>query len=771
MEARRVWQMAEVVLPSAELLDFLQGDALIAGMLVRRGIETPQQAALFLYPDNYPVTPPEELPDLAVARDRVIAAIDQNERIAIWGDFDVDGQTSTSLLVGALTALGNAPLYYIPHRKQDGHGIHLEALERFLGDHPVDLLITCDTGIQEHAAVAFANACGVAVIITDHHNLPDELPEALACVNPERVPPNHPLHDMTGVGAAYQLIKAVCRELGKPQIAEAQLDLVALGTVADVGKLRDENRYLVQRGLAVLRQGERLGLKTLLTVARASSGSVNTETIGFTIAPRMNAVGRLSNANQMVELLTTEQEGRAEQMAIFVDGLNAQRKAVQNRIRTEAFENLEAHPHWADYNVIVLHQRDWESGVVGIVANSIVERYGKPAILLTGETQDGYCFGSARSLEGVPLIDIINANQPLIEGQGHTMAAGARCKIEDLEQVRQALHQTTLEMLPEGLPPFVQPVEMEIALSDITQEFVDDLERLEPFGAGNPKPVFYTPNVQVHSSLIFGRDETHRKITVEDENGTRVTLTWWNSAEFDLPEGLFDIAYTVQNSTYRGVHSISILWVDARQSEAQHVIKEARPLQIIDLRDPRAAPSADVFTDAVIWREGAHAQTVKGVNRLELGHTPVLAIYSLPASLSVLQGLLETSQAEQLVLALQGEPQDDDPVALLNRLGQMVNYAVRHTEGWLPFGRVSAALNQRDAVILRGLELLEGLGQITILELHEEGAVVQLGGKRAPQAQLQQLNNNFTYQVQETASFRKFAAQAPVDWFRELAES
>jgi single-stranded-DNA-specific exonuclease len=357
----------------------------------------------------------------------------------------------------------------------------------------------------------------------------------------------------------------------------------------------------------------------------------------------------------------------------------------------------------------------------------------------------------------------------LIEGQGHTMAAGARCKIEDLERVRQALHQTTLELLPEGLPPFVQPVEMELTFAEITQERVDNLERLEPFGMGNPKPVFYTPNVQVHSSLIFGRDETHRKVTLADEAGTLATLTWWNSAEFDLPEGLFDIAYTVQNSTYRGVHSLSIQWVDARQSEAQHVIKEERTLQVIDLRHPDLAMTADLWENAVLWREGVQSQKVNGVNRLELEHCPMLVIYSLPASVSVLRSLLETSQPEQLVLALQGEPQDDDPSGVLNRLAGMVKYALNQQDGWLPFARVSAALNQRDAVVLRGLELLEGLGQTTILEINEEGAVLQPGGSHVEPAGLLKLNNNFIYQVQETASFRKFAAQAPMEWYRQLA--
>jgi hypothetical protein len=226
----------------------------------------------------------------------------------------------------------------------------------------------------------------------------------------------------------------------------------------------------------------------------------------------------------------------------------------------------------------------------------------------------------------------------------------------------------------------------------------------------------------------------------------------------------------VQNSTYRGVHSIAIQWVDARQSEAQHVVKEERPLEIIDLRDPNMDIAPRLLEEAVLWREGAAAQKTKGVNRLALSHCKTLAIYSLPASTAILQSLLETSQAEELVLALEAEPKDDDPVALLNTLGQMVNFAMKQTDGWLPFDRVSAQLNQRDSVVLRGLELLEGLGQIRILEVNEEGVVVQSGGTRAESDRILKLNNNFTYQVQETASFRKFVAKAPVAWFRELTE-
>jgi len=235
---QRTWKLAESVAPSDELLQFLGDDALLATLLTRRGITTAEAAREYLYPEMYPVTPPEELPDLNIAVNCLITAINLHQKIGVWGDFDVDGQTSTSILVSALTELGGDVAFHIPVRAEENHGIKIPYLEKFLFEEDIALLVTCDTGITAHEAVDFANSKGVDVVITDHHELPEQLPDALACVNPQRTPDDHPLHGMTGVGCAYKVIEALCKIMGKPEIAAAQLDLTALGTVADVGQLK-----------------------------------------------------------------------------------------------------------------------------------------------------------------------------------------------------------------------------------------------------------------------------------------------------------------------------------------------------------------------------------------------------------------------------------------------------------------------------------------------------------------------------------------------------
>ncbi len=769
MSARHVWQIAEEVTPPPALLEALQGDQLLASMLARRGIDSPEAARAFLFPDHYPVTAPEELPDLAIARDRIVAALDNGEKIAVWGDFDVDGQTSTSLLVGALRLLGANPAFHIPIRKEEGHGIDLRALEAFLDTHPVDLLITCDTGIAEHEAIAFANERGVEVIITDHHNLPEQLPAALACVNPQRVPPDHPLRTLTGAGCAYKLIEAVCRERQQPEIADAQLDLAALGTVADVGPLRDENRYIVQRGLEVIRGGKRLGLSTLLSVSRTAPATFNTEGISFAIAPRMNSLGRLADANPMVELLTTDSPARAEQMAIFIDGLNQQRKSIEQRIRREAFTMLENNPHWLDYDVILLYQRNWDSGVVGIVANSIVARFGKPTILLTGQRSDGSCHGSARSLEGVPIIDIINANRPLIEGQGHTMAAGAWLKIEDIQAAREALHRTAQAMLPDGLPPFVQPVEHELSLSEIDLDFIEHFEQLEPFGTANPKPVFYTRQVELHNSLIFGRDDNHRKVTVEDAEGNLLTLTWWSGAAESLPEGVFDIAYTLQSTAYGGAKSMEATWIDARPVlTAETIQAERHPLVIVDLRQP-TLDVAEIDTEVpyCFYREGSASREIEGVDRLGVAHAPQLVLYSAPPSLSVLRSLMESCQPHTLILHLQIDLKEDQREYFMQQLAGMVKHALRSLDGWLLLARLSAALNQRDVCVLKGLELLEAAGQIRIINDNDEGIQIGTDSRQTQPDQVRQTQHELDFLLKETAAFRAHLRNAPVSWYQE----
>ena len=361
---------------------------LIAQTLVRRGFRDPASARAFLHPDELPSTP---FPNIEPAVERIILAIQKNEMLCVWGDFDVDGQTSTALLVQTLRALGANVVYYIPIRGKESHGVHVESLKPII-DNGATLIVTCDTGITAHEAVDYANSRGVDVVVTDHHDLGERLPNAKAIVNPKLLPENHLLANLAGVGVAFKLAEAIlCSNdfsrlplTTTPALAggakevvttwEDLLDLVALGLIADVALLKGETRSLAQKGIQKLRNTNRLGLKVIAELAGANLETLTEETIGFTFAPRLNALGRLGDANPAVELLLTNDPPRARVLAAQIEGLNAQRRLLTSQVYEAAEAQLRANPDLLTEPAIVLSHPNWPGGVVGIVANRLVDR-------------------------------------------------------------------------------------------------------------------------------------------------------------------------------------------------------------------------------------------------------------------------------------------------------------------------------------------------------------------------------------------------------------
>ncbi len=340
--------------------------------------------ARFLHPDTIPSIP---FPDIEKATQRINLAIRSHETVCVWGDFDVDGQTSTTLLVQTLQSLGANVTYYIPIRGKESHGVHIASLEPII-DNGIKLIVTCDTGITAHEAIDYANSCGVDVLVTDHHDLGATLPKAKAIVNPKLLSPEHPLANLAGVGVAYKLAEALITNYELRITPADLLDLVALGLIADVALLKGETRSLAQKGIQKLRETNRLGLKAMAELSSTNLETLTEETIGFTFAPRLNALGRLSDANPAVELLMTDNPARARVLAAQIEGLNAQRRLLTSQIHEAAEAQLREHPELLTEPAIVLSHPNWPGGVVGIVANRLVDRYHKPAFLLT-ESEDG----------------------------------------------------------------------------------------------------------------------------------------------------------------------------------------------------------------------------------------------------------------------------------------------------------------------------------------------------------------------------------------------
>ncbi len=705
---RREWkEPAPVAVPEA-LRAAVGGHDLVVEHLTRLGITTPASAQRFLSAANYAPAPATDLPDIDRAVERLQRAIRAKERILIWGDFDVDGQTATALLYSALRRLGARVSYHVPNRFSEGHGIHLPTLKQHL-DGGVDLILTCDTGVTAHEAVDYAASRGVEALITDHHALPETLPAAIV-VNPQRLPAGHPLRELPGVGVAYKLIEAL-----DPGGADDLLDLVALGIVADVMVQVDDSRYLLQRGLERLRENRRLGLRAILERAEIPAADLNEGHIGFAIAPRLNALGRLDDARPAVELLTTDDWERARVLAHRLESFNNKRKYLSNQVYESALAQIEKEPWLLDYAVLVLSQPDWHSGVIGIVASRLVEEFARPAVLIA--TQDGVGRGSARSIAGVDITAAFGQVAHLLDRYGgHSMAAGLSLPADNIVDFRRALS-TVVRGLDVDLAaaPSLN-IDGYVNLSDISDELTADIERLAPFGNGNPPLALAARDLKLAGSKGLGRRGEHLRVEVEDADGRRQPVIWWRGAAADLPAGRFDLAFTLRTSSYKGKRETLVEWLDyrARGDAPVDLQSDAPAYEVIDYR-ASAAPRADLeaalaqYPDARVWAEAA--PLAASVSRLQLDAAETLVVWTAPPSAQVWAAALRTVNPERLIL-FGRRPDAEKTRAFLERLAGLVKYAVNRRGGIAGLEELAAALGEREGAAQAGLQVLGALGKL-----------------------------------------------------------
>ena len=566
---------------------------MVARLLAQRGINTAEKALPFLDSAAYAPAPPSALVGLERAADTLFDAVRQGKNFLVWGDFDVDGQTSTTLLVAALQELAGPQRvrFHVPNRFSEGHGIRPRKLKALLEDESFKphVLLTCDTGISDGEAVGIAKEAGLTVVVTDHHDLPAEFADAEpgaappcgepadvagkqsvrradAIVNPKFLRVDDPLRTLPGVGVAYKLVQGLYDLAGDPDGAAQFLDLVALGIVADVAEQQHDTRYLLQIGLDRLRRTERIGLKALMERARLSPDSVDAQAIGFQIGPRMNALGRLDDATVAVELLTTDDAIRAGQLAAQMERLNNERRLLTSQIAQTAFDMLEREPVLLDFNAIVLANPNWHAGIIGIVAARLVEAYHRPTVLLCSPPGEP-ARGSARSTAGVDIgAAIAGCADLLMHHGGHPGAAGVTLDAANIDRFRRELSrqvdQHRIDAGPEGLR-----IDAELPFSELSLTLAEEIERLAPFGNGNPLPTFVSHNLTVVQDRRIGRDGAHRRLLLQDREERRQTAVWWRSADVELPGGAVDIAYTLGVNEYRGERSAQLTLEAVRAAE------------------------------------------------------------------------------------------------------------------------------------------------------------------------------------------------------------
>lgn len=547
--------------------------AALARLLRARGYAEAETVDRFLHPRLSGLEDPLLLPDMAKAVERIWRAIDGGERIVVFGDYDVDGISSTALLVLCLRALGAETRPFLPHRMEDGYGLRADTLRRCIAEDRPGLIVTVDCGINSAEAVNVAHAAGIEVVVTDHH-LPaeDSRPRACAVVNPKCAPGPAAWRDLAGVGVAFKLCHALLKEGRNRGRAAAhafdlqgRLDLVALGTIADAVPLTGENRVLARYGMDLLNRAPAPGLRALLDVASAR-GEIDSYHIGYVIGPRLNAAGRLGAAEKAFALLMAESLEAAMPIAAELDAANRERQKIEADTVNEADRWIEAHFDPARDFGLVVAGADWHPGVIGIVASRLVARYQRPAVVVT-TTADGLARGSSRGIEGFHLVEAFTTCGDLLSSfGGHAMAAGLTLPADRVDEFRERFNAYARAQLAGADLRPTQPIDLWIGLADVNEALIDSLREMRPFGAENPVPVWAVGGVRVLRRSTVGNEGKHVRFTLADGGAQRDAIGF-NLGGRAMPEGPIDIAFEAQYNDFGGRRTVQLNLRDFRPAE------------------------------------------------------------------------------------------------------------------------------------------------------------------------------------------------------------
>ncbi|MGB7207901.1 MAG: single-stranded-DNA-specific exonuclease RecJ [Pyrinomonadaceae bacterium] len=537
---------------------------LVAALLISRGHPDEDSARKFLNPQFEDLHDPLLLKGMREAVARILKSVANKEKVLIWGDYDVDGTTGTVLLRNVLHRLGVETGFHIPNRFTEGYGINIPALEKAKADG-FSLVISVDCGIRSFEPLEWAKENGLDVIVTDHHLSDPEKgnPPSVAVVNPNQPGCLYPDKDLAGVGVAFKLAQALLREKSDEKLITSFLEIAAIGTVADVMRLTGENRSIVSLGLKELVKTMNTGLRALMEVSDCTSEMTSLH-IGFRIAPRINAAGRMDVARHVVELLECEDFGEARKLASVLDSRNRERQQMQQKITELALFEADS---WTDRHFVVVAGENWHRGVIGLAASKIAEKLYRPTIVLS--TENGIAHGSARSIANFHLLNALESCPELFEQfGGHAAAAGMKMMTENIDAVREKLDQHAKAALSEtDLTPELM-IDAVVTSQTLSLQLLEDIKKLEPFGAGNPKPIFVTRELILRNEPYVMK-EKHLKLQLADKTGKRFEAVWWDGVEKSkkqtlMPDTRIEVAYTAEANTWQGNTRLQLVVEDLR---------------------------------------------------------------------------------------------------------------------------------------------------------------------------------------------------------------
>lgn len=728
--------------------------SLIKRLLFSRGLKTDEEIKEFLNPLEMTLTSPFAFTDMEKAVSRLSKAIDEKETIIIYGDFDADGVTSTSVLYKTLKYLDANVHYFIPDRENEGHGFDKGALIKLMTTIKPKVIISVDCGISDVDAVRFINSFKIDTIITDHHEAPEELPEAFAIINPKA--PNaldeslsakqiEHLTYLAGCGVAFKVAQALLQKYEKTEFVYEILPFVAVGTVADVVPLLGENRYFVTKGLDLISKGKHYGIQRLLESAgyKVENG-ITSENIAFGIAPRINASSRLDTVKPALDVLISE---NPHEINMAVDTLNELNK-VRQTLCQEVFEQADkmVQKEGNKNPAIVLYSEDWGIGIIGIVASKLVEKYYKPVFLMTYIKEKDQFRCSARSIEGVPLYEVIDANATLFDGfGGHKLAAGLSFTGEKtpFEIVKKALNETVKEYVAtKELKPFIK-IDLMLDAQDVTTDLIEEISKLEPFGASNPSPIFAMSGLKVTQKRLMGSDNSHLRLTVSS-GATDFTAIWWKKGDIGLTSGdNLDIAFHPQLNEFNGNVSVQLI-VDDIHSEVlpdEEIVSQCS-YKIYDNRGKTGIltnVNDYIKTSKLnikIFAESKYIlDTVKSYpeiasrtfTRQDIPSCDVVMFFDYPADKQTLDFILEKAQPKG-VHFMNYEPKILDEQEFLKIFTGMLKFASHNNGGKFELVRCASFLGKSLKIFEMLLALYEEVGFIKILDKNSSFYTIEFLG-------------------------------------------
>ena len=698
----------------------------VARLLYSRGVKDQEALSRFLTPTLDDLHDPYLLHDMDKAVERIRRAIEDGEFILIYGDYDADGMTSASIVKESLEQLGAEVAVYLPNRFTDGYGPNASVYKYFIEQQGISLIVTVDNGVAGHEAIDLAQSMGVDVIVTDHHSMPEVLPDAYAIVHPEHPDADYPFKHLAGCGVAFKLACALLEE-----VQVELLDLVAIGTIADMVSLTDENRIMVQYGLEVLRNTQRMGLQEMFNIAGIARNDVTEETVGFQLAPRLNALGRLDDPNPAIDLLTGFDDEEAHEIALMIHEKNEERKEIVQAIYQEAKAMVDP-----TKTVQILAKEGWNPGVLGIVAGRLLEELGQTVIVLNLE--DGRAKGSARSIEALDIFEALAPHRNLfIAFGGHAGAAGMTLEADKLDTLSEVLESYVLDKGLDATTKNNLDLDEELDLEALTIDVVKNFERLAPFGMDNQKPVFYIRDFQIENARAMGASNAHLKLKIFRGTSNFEVVAFGKgslAAEFSQAKGL-ELAVTLSVNQWNGQTTLQLMMVDARVDGVQlfNIRGKSVPL-------PEGIPVLDFTKDLP-----------------DLTTSPAVVVKNIPEDLNLLKQIIQEQDFSAIYFKndidkayyLTGYGTREQFAKLYKTIYQFPEFDIRYK-----LKDLSAYLKIEQILLVKMIQIFEELGFVTI-----ENGVMKVN-KEAPKRDIAE--SHIYQQLKQTVKDQEMMALATV---------